>query len=196
MLLSIVTMILMLNQAAREALQAGDWSSASTTWRQALTLSEQSCGPDDPVTAMLLRNLAGVYRREQLYRKSEILAQRSLHILESRFGGDDPSLVPSLNTLAEVYFEEHRYTESERLLKRAGKLGERNPGAHYATTLHDLGAVYQVLGRPADAMPLYARAIEIRDRLYGPGNAYDAATLENLSRIPVRVVKASRRSRR
>ena len=196
MLLSIVTMILMLNQAASDALQAGDWSSASSAWRQALTLSEQSCGPDDPITAMLLRNLAGVYRREQLYRKSEALAQRSVHILESRFGGDDPSLVPSLNTLAEVYFVEHRYTEAERLLKRAGSLGARNPDAHHATTLHDLGAVYQVLGRPAEAMPLYAQAIEIRDRLFGPGNPYEAATLENIARIPVKVVKASRRSRR
>jgi len=195
MLLSIVTMILMLNQAASDALQAGDWSSAASTWRQTLTISEQSCGPDDPITAMLLRNLSGVYRRQHLYRKSEVLAQRSVQILESRFGRDDPSLVPSLNTLAEVYFEEHRYTEAERLLRRAGILGARNPDAHRATTLHDLGAVYQTLGRPLEALPLYEQALEIRSRLFGPGNPYDAATLENLARIPAPVAKASRRGR-
>ena len=195
MLLSIVTMILMLNQAAIDALRAGDWSSAAGTWRQTLAISEQSFGPDDPITAVLLRNLSGVYRRQQLYRKSEVLAQRSAQILESRFGPDDPSLVPSLNTLAEVYFEEHRYTEAERLLKRAITLGARNPDAHHATTLHDLGAVYQTLGRPSEAVPLYEQALEIRGGLFGRGNPYDAATLENLARIRATVAKASRRSR-
>ena len=196
MLLSIVTMILMLNQGAMLELRSGDWPAAANTWRQVLTLSEQSYGPNHPVTAILLRNLAGVYRRQELYRKSEVLAQRSISILESRFGPEDASLVPSLNTLAEVCFEEHRYTEAERLLKRALVIGATNPDAHFATTLHDLAAIYQVEGKLAKANPLYEQALRIRNALMGPGNPYDTATLENLERMRTSVVKASRRSSR
>lgn len=196
MLLSIVTMILMLNQAAMLELRSGDWPAAVNTWRQILTLSEQSYGPNHPVTAILLRNLAGVYRRQELHRKSEVLAQRSISILESRFGPDDASLVPSLNTLAEVWFEERRYTEAERLLKRALVIGATNPDAHFATTLHDLAAIYQVEGKLAKADPLYQQALQIRNALMGPGNPYDTATLETSSELRTSVVKASRRSSR
>ena len=162
MLLSIVTMILMLNQAAIQELRSGDWPAAAHIWRQTLDLSEQSYGPKHPVTAILLRNLATVYRRQQLYRKSEVLAQRSITILEARFGSEDSTLVPSLTTLAEIYFEEHRYTEAERLLQRALAVGAANPDGHYATTLHDLAAVYQVQGSSAKANSLYEKSLRIR----------------------------------
>ena len=162
MLLSIVTMILILNQAAIVELRSGDWLAAANTWRQTLALSEQSYGPNHPVTAILLRNLATVYRRQQLYRKSEVLAQRSITILEARFGSEDSSLVPSLTTLAEVYFEERRYTEAGRLLERALAVGATNPDGHYATALHDLAAVYQVQGNLKKANPLYEQALRIR----------------------------------
>ena len=45
------------------------------------------------------------------------------------------------------------------MLKRALVIGATNPDAHFATTLHDLAAIYQIGGKLAKAKPLYEQAL-------------------------------------
>ena len=68
--------------------------------------------------------------------------------------------------------------------KTAGKIiraaqGEQHP--NYAQNLNNLAQVYQATGRPADAEPLYRRAIEITGAALGEQHPDYTTYLSNLA---------------
>jgi len=63
-------------------------------------IRESNVGPDHPLVAMSLDNLAGVYRTMGQYAKAESLYQRSRKIFESQLGPDHPDIAKCLNNLA------------------------------------------------------------------------------------------------
>ena len=85
------------------------------------------------------------------------------------------------NMLGEVYIDTHRYEEAEAVLKRAIRLGSREARAHYATSLHNLGALYHLRGRRDRAFKAYEKALRIRLTLFGPENPLTRATVRNMS---------------
>jgi len=85
---------------------------------------------------------------------------------------------------AKAYRQGH-YGDAEKsikaALKEAERFGPQDP--RLATTLHNLGELYQVQGKYAEAEPLYKRSLAIREKVLGPEHPYVATSLNNLASL-------------
>lgn len=73
---------------------------------------------------------------------------------------DDPQSVQALIGMANVLVDEGKFEDVIALSKRTLSLDDRNPQAH---TL--LGEVHASLGKPAEALPYFEKALEIQPKL-------------------------------
>ncbi len=80
--------------------QQGRYSEAEPYAKDALRLGTEEFGPNDPTTATLLNNLAGLYEAQGHYAEAEPLFQRALAIWEKALGPEHPDVATSLNNLA------------------------------------------------------------------------------------------------
>ncbi len=69
--------------------------------------------------------------------------------------------------------------QTEAALKEAEEFGEQDP--LLATTLNNLAALYESLGRNGKAEPLYKRSLAIAEKALGPEHPDLAAILNNLA---------------
>ena len=157
-----------------------------STSQAAVKTAEKTFGPEHPVTAMMLRNLALSYEEAGLYDQAEVTAKQSLAILEAVFGAADVSLTPSLNVLTETYVAEGRYRDARRVAMRAVEIGP-DAEAHYATALHNLGAVFESVGRFDEAREYYQRALAAREMWLTANHPHVAMTRAALKRMEARV---------
>jgi tetratricopeptide (TPR) repeat protein len=102
-------------------------------------------------------------RAEQLYLEALAAAERD--------GRPTLLLAQALDGLADVRREGEAWASAEPLYRRSAELlesllGGRQP--RLATTLHNLGVVVLAQGRPAEAAPLFERALSIWDSAFGP----------------------------
>ncbi len=153
--------------------------------REAVESAAMSYGAADPVTAMMVRNLALAFEQAGYANYAETYARQALATLEARFGGEDASLVPALNVLAEAQASLGRYAEAERTARRAVAIGQA-AGTHYGTALYNLGAILEAEGRRCDATAAYRLAVAAREASLPPGHPYIALTREALARTTSR----------
>ncbi|MGH9388990.1 MAG: tetratricopeptide repeat protein, partial [Vicinamibacteria bacterium] len=90
----------------------------------------------------------------ELGRKPEAKAQFDL-VLK-----DDPQSIQALIGMANILVDEEKFQDVIALCKRTLSLDERNPQAY---TL--LGEVHASLGKPAEALPYFEKALEIQPKL-------------------------------
>ena len=67
-------------------------------------------------------------------------------------------------------FRQGQYDRAFVVATEALKVAEQSMGSNHpivATSLENLGRIYETQGRPAQAEPLYKRALAIRGRLWG-----------------------------
>jgi tetratricopeptide (TPR) repeat protein len=171
-----------LNQEAASLLAQGRNAEALSVARKAVRAAEAAFGASDPAAAMILRNLALAYERNGFFNCAEALANRSLAILEGAFGSNDASLTPVLNVLAEAYAAEGRYVEARNHAMRAVAIGP-DAGAHYATALHNVAAIFESEGRITDAAQYYTQALAARQALLPAGHAHIEMTRAALKRV-------------
>ena len=150
--------------------------------RDALRQATAALGEDHPVTAFMLRNLALAMEEGGYPNYAEHYAKQSLAILERHFGASDVSLTPALNVLAEAAVSQARYDEARQFAMRAIVIGP-DSGAHYATALHNLAAVFQAQGEFQDAAEFYRQALAIREKLLPAGHPYIRLTRAALDRV-------------
>jgi CHAT domain-containing protein len=148
---------------------------------------------------LTLDSLAFLYVIQGRYDEAESLYKRSLAIVETVANPDQQlSISLDLDYLASLYFYEGRYAEAEPLYKRALAIEEKALGTNdpdlmtditsqsvrqnvflYVNGLGNLGALYYVQGRYAEAEPLDKRALAIHEKLLGP----DPNNLNNLGTL-------------
>ena len=129
-----------------------------------MAIDEKTLGPEHPVIATALNNLAALYRTIGRYAEAEQLYKRTLAIYEKAFGPEHPGVAIALHNLAALYFTTGRYAEAEQLYKRALAIGEKVVGPEHpgvATAVNNLAALYKTTGRYAEAEPLCRRALPI-----------------------------------
>jgi tetratricopeptide (TPR) repeat protein len=173
-----------LDANAQELFEAGKYAEASAVVARSLAWKESKLGPDHPVTALSLNNLAWLYGNQGLYAKAEPLFQRALAIREKALGPEHPDTAQSLNNLAELYQAQGRYAKAEPLYKRALAINENALGPENPTTalsLNNLAALYYNQGLYANAEPLYQRALEISEKALGPEHPKTAISLSSLA---------------
>ncbi len=83
---------------------------------------EKSCGPEHPMLASRLYNLAELYRQDGMYDKAEPLYRRTLAILETKEPAQAPMLARSMKTFAAMLRRMKRKPEAMVLEARANAI--------------------------------------------------------------------------
>lgn len=159
----------------------GKYNEAEQINRQVLEMYRRAHGPDSSQVGMALCNLAIVAFQQGLFDRAAEMFEQSLEIHRRRSGADSDEAATIINNLAGTYCEQHRYLDAERLHRQNLRLLERLHGPDSLETarcLHNLANALQ--GRPAEAVPLYDRALRIRRRHLGQDHPDVAMTLSSL----------------
>jgi len=173
-------------QRATQFYQRGEYQKASDLYEQVVDLTVTALGPDHPIVAGGMNNLADLYRKQGRYAEAEPLYKRSLSIREAKLGRDHPDVAASLSALAHLYVLQGRYVQAEPLLKRSLNITEAEPALdrrYVADTLNSLGRLYQEQGRYAEAEPLLKRSLNITEAEPGPDHRYVASSLNSLASL-------------
>jgi tetratricopeptide (TPR) repeat protein/CHAT domain-containing protein len=162
---------------------AGKYKDAVPIAEQILAYMENAFGPEDPLTAYSLTNLASLYTAMGDYAKAEPLYQRALQIREKALGPEHADTAVILNNLGELYYELGNYTKAEKFLRRSLQIREKTLGLEHsgtATSLNDLAILYRAMGEYAKAEPLLQRALKIHEKEFGSEHAATALSFNSL----------------
>ena len=173
-----------LEQEIKALYQAGKYAEAIPFALQLLESREKTFGPEHPITALTINNLANFYNDSGDYAKAEPLYQRSLNIREKALGPEDPKTADSLNDLAALYDKMGNYAKAEPLYQRSLSIREKAFGPEHpdtANSLNNLATLYDKMGDYAKAEPLYQRSLKIREKVLGPEHPDTATSLNNLA---------------
>ena len=113
--------------------------------KQALKIHEKTLGPEHPNTALVLNNLAALYRTMGAYDQALTLIQRALKIDAKALGPEHPTTLRTRNSLAVIYMEIGAYDQALPLLKQTLKIAKKVLGPEHPETakiLHNLGGFY------------------------------------------------------
>jgi CHAT domain-containing protein/tetratricopeptide (TPR) repeat protein len=169
-----------------QLLAAGKLAEAMPIAQAAVDLAQKVLGPNHPLTASALNNLADLYRQEGLYAKAQPLFERALSIDEKTLGPNHPVTATMLNNLAVLYGMQGQYTKAEPLYQRALAIDEKTFGEQHLNTASDLdnlGLLYKSQGQYAKAEPLLQRALAIREKVRGLNHPDTAMSLNNLAEL-------------
>jgi tetratricopeptide (TPR) repeat protein len=144
--------------------RAGNFEESDTLDREALAITERRVGENHPVVAPLLNGIAVNLVRHD--REAEALPyhERALRIRREALGDDHPFVAQSHGNMAWALAGVDRLEEAEFHFREALSIREQTLGAEHPANTFDLTGLARVLNladRPAEAVPLLERAIEI-----------------------------------
>ncbi|BCL79673.1 tetratricopeptide repeat protein [Ktedonobacteria bacterium brp13] len=181
----------LLNQTGGYLKERGRYIEAESMAQRTRDMCEQVLGPDHPLTACSLSNLATLSFALGRYEQADALAQRSLTCLERVLDGkyEVPSdaaffLATGLNNLASLYHEQGKYDQAELLLVRSLAIWSHTFGPIHpmmAYVQNNLGSLYEDQGQYDDAEALYQQALTVAEHLFGSNHPLVATCLNNLS---------------
>lgn len=175
-----------LYEQSRQLRQAGKYAEALPLAEQALKRWEKLLGPESPLVADSLNNLAEIYRAIGKYDLAEPLLVRSLAIYEKAFGADHPLVAESLNNLGVIAFSKGDYLRAEPFFERVLAMREKILGPDhpdFAQSLNNLAFLTYTKGDYARAETLYVRAIAIREKVLGGIHPDVAESINNLAMV-------------
>ncbi len=143
---------------------------AGVLFQRALTIRERELGPDDPVTATSLNNLAVLLVSKKEFARALPLHQRALEIYEKTYGPDHAYTSASLANTAHLLRDIGRGAEAEPLFRRAVDVSRKANGrghTHTAVFINNFANLLRDLGRYEEAEPMFREAIEIGYEIRG-----------------------------
>jgi tetratricopeptide (TPR) repeat protein len=151
--------------------------------RDALATREKLLGPEHPLTAQSLHDLARVLSYLNDFSGARPLLERALAIREKVLGAEHPLTVQSLNDLARVLRYQNDFSGARPLLERALAIREKTLGADHpdtAMSLNNLARFLQARGDTLEARQLLERGLSICEKALGPRHPNTASSLNNL----------------
>ena len=173
-------------EEARVFALKGKYAEAVLIWEKLLAIAEKLLGPDHPVVANSLYNLASNLREQGQYTAAESMLRRSLAILEKAQGPDHPDVASTLNNLADIMKDQGRYAAAEPLYRRSLAIFEKALGPDHisvATSINNLALIISKQGKYAVAEPLYRRSLGITEKTLGTDHPHVATGLSNLATL-------------
>lgn len=161
----------------------GQWSSAVTSHRQALTLREKALGPDAADTLKSMANVAATLERQGSYAEAEAVNRLLLARYEKLPVPEDWTLTIRAS-LGTMLTRQGKYEEAEKLLREV--LDERELFGPEEARLDVLGRLAHVLERQGnliDAEKLYREALEKKTRLLGPDHSVTLSSVSSLAGV-------------
>ncbi len=156
--------------------EQNDFAGAEPLAQRALKILEAATPPDPRRVANALNTLGGIYLKAGKLAEAEAFGQRALEIQQKALPADDPDLGETLAGLASLYQMQFKnYGETEGYYKRAIAIMEKAYGPkdpHLATVLGNFARVYSMSARNAEAVPLFAREVAIKEVILGPDNPH------------------------
>ena len=162
------------------------YSQATAVVCSVLTKCEKVLGPEHPLTAESLNNLAVMRQSQGDYAAARPLFERALAVREKVLGPEHPDTATSLATLAILLQAQGDYAAARPLFERALAVREKVLGPEHPSTaacLDNLGSLLQAQGDYAAARPLFERALAIREKVLGPEHPSTAACLATLASL-------------
>jgi tetratricopeptide (TPR) repeat protein len=160
------------------------YAQARPLFERALAIYEKVLGPEHPLTAPSLNNLALLLYDQGDYAEARQLFERALTIVEKTLGPDHPNTAKTLNSLALLLQTLGDLAGARPLLKRALAIYEKVLGPEHpltATSLNNLALLLEGQGNLAAARPLHERALAIREKVLGSDHPDTANSLNNLA---------------
>ena len=187
--LSLLEVGQLLVRAGHHLIHHGQYQAAEPLLQHALSLHEQHLESAHPAIAVCLDMLGKLYWYQGQLEQSERLRKRVLDIVEHAKGPEHPDVVQALSNLAGVYRELERYTEAEPLYLRAYSILERlvqtEPPSQTLTVdmaacAEELGVLYSLQGKFAQAEPLQLQAVILREQILGGDHPLTSYSYHNL----------------
>ncbi|AKF80300.1 serine/threonine protein kinase [Myxococcus fulvus 124B02] len=131
-------------------------------YARALAIAEKTDGPKSQGAAVIHGNLGVLRLQAGDYRLSEEHFRQLLTIREAHFGPQHPILISTLRLLGRALMRQQRHEEVLPYFQRAVDLQLALPDdadERWTASLLDLGSVYLLLHRPAEAIAPLERAV-------------------------------------
>lgn len=140
----------------------------------------------EPDTGRLasLQQKAEELARAGKYREAVPVAEEHRKLTEKAFGIGKPKTAASLNKLAELYYQAGNYPKARIVAEQALRIGEKSgENAETAASCVTLAEILQALADYVQAEKLFARALQLREKLLGPEHAQTASTLAKFANL-------------
>jgi tetratricopeptide (TPR) repeat protein len=157
---------------------------AESLLRRGLAIRESLFGPDHPLTATSVANLARLASDAGRYEEAVELYRRALDVRERVLGRADAETADALSGLAAVYHQQGKFPEAEALSRRALEVHEHTVGPDHPKTAYTLTALAILLrtrGGWDESEQLLRRALAIRERELGPDHPRVGLVLNSLA---------------
>lgn len=176
--------LIVLLQKGDVLFKKGNYKEAVICFEKAKIEARNIFGVDDPQYALILNNLAEIYRSMGEYEKAEPLYIQSLDIYEKGPGKNTPEYAASLNNLALLYHNRKEYSKAEPVYYQTLEitkemLGEKHPD--YAQTLSSLASLYRETCLYEKAELLFQQALDLKEEVLGKYHPEYAVSLNSMA---------------
>ena len=175
----------LLDQAGSYLRDRAYYVQAELFLKLALTIMEQTIGPEHPKMATTYDSLAKVYLEQGKYPQAESLYQQALAIREKSFGPDHPDVAVTLETLGHLYYYQGKHEGALSLYKRSLQIRERVWGSDHVEMVDlvfSIGRIYHRMGNLDQTAAFYQRALATCEAL-GPEHPEVGLILDNMGML-------------
>lgn len=152
------------NELAKLFCAQQKYDEAESLYSRALTIEEQTLGPDHPGLIPSLSRLGIVYRIQEKFDAAEPLYVRALELAQKHYGTDDLRTAQRLNYLAGLANGRRDFARAETLIRQSLTIYDKRLGSEHRTVglaYLSLALVKQRLGDVKQADQFYDRFIYI-----------------------------------
>ena len=163
------------------------FADAEPLMREALKLMEDIHGPDDPMVAIPLSNLASLLIKDANSAEEAMsLFQRALRIQKAEYGQNSPEMATTLNNFAQLFKDNRCYREAEHLMRQVLEIDELK-GWDHPDLARDLNNLALLLiddpDRRGEARQLMQRALIIIESKHVETDPIKAFANYNYARV-------------
>ena len=176
----------LLNKHATLCVTRGDFQCARNNSERALSIWEESLGPDHARMADAYNSLANLYYLEGDYELARSYQERLLATREATLGAEHPAVAIGLHNLGNTLVSIGDYEQALSLFERALHLRKTTFGPDnvaVAESLNTLGMVHYSMGDYEEANGWYEQALTIWRRELGDDHPRVAMVLNNLGNV-------------
>jgi tetratricopeptide (TPR) repeat protein len=181
----------LLDRVARCQAALGQYSAATATYRQALSIRFECLGLEHPDSLATMNGLALVHSSLGKFQEAAELNKRTLARRKKVLGPDHEDTLISMHNLATELKQLMKYDEAETLYKQTMERQKALFGLKYVGTLASMSNLAELLaiqGKYKEAEEMYLAANESQRELYGDKHPTVLLTSYGLAKIYERVM--------
>ena len=164
-----------LQNGANVLMVAGDLDTALQMFKTAESILAYRGMNNDYRMAALCNNISAAYRQKEEYEKAEEAAMKSIAII-AQMPECKVEMATSLINLGEVQTCLKKYDDAKNSLDLSLSIYEietQGKDTHYAAANAAMGNLYYAWKKPAEAVPYFAKAMELIERDFGRNQFYE-----------------------